>query len=73
MNSLKMMVLIAILMIKSNKECIKPNPWSEVKLEMPLFIGKNFFWVDNFDDKTEFTLKINEDQEIKMEIKRRRN
>ena len=58
------------LMIKSNKECIKPNPWSEVKLEMPLFIGKNFFWVDNFDDKTEFTLKINEDQEIKMEIKK---
>ena len=56
------------LMIKSNKECIKPNPWSEIKSEMPLFIGKNYFWIENFDDKTEFTVKMNDDQEVKMEI-----
>ena len=51
----------------SNKDCIKPNPWSDIKAEIPLFIGKNVFWVDNFDEKTEFKIKINE-EEIKMNI-----
>ena len=29
--------------LKANKECIKSNPWTDSKGEMPLFIGKNFF------------------------------
>ena len=55
------------LVLKSNKECIKPNPWTESKGEIPLFIGKNFFWLENYDDKTEFKLIINE-EEVKMNI-----
>ena len=56
------------LKIKANRDCIKPNPWTEVKEEIPLFIGKNFFWVDNYDEKTEFKLKINDEEEVKMNI-----
>ena len=55
--------------LKSNKECIKPNPWTDSKGEMPLFIGKNFFWVENFDEKTEFKISIN-DEEFKMNIQK---
>ena len=56
------------LTLKSNKECIRTNPWAEPKGETQLFIGKNFFWLDNFDDKTEFRIKINEEEEQKMAI-----
>ena len=55
------------LMLKANKECIKSNPWNELKGEIPLFIGKNIFWIDNYDDKTEFSIKMNE-KEIKMKV-----
>jgi len=55
--------------LKSNKECIKPNPWTDSKGEMPLFIGKNFFWIENFDEKTEFKISIN-DEEFKMNIQK---
>ena len=53
--------------LKANKECIKSNPWTDSKGEMPLFIGKNFFWLENYDEKTEFKLAINE-EEFKMNI-----
>ena len=56
------------LTLKANKECIRPNPWAEPKGETQLFIGKNFFWLDNFDEKTEFRIKINEEEEQKMAI-----
>ena len=58
------------LTLRSNKECLRPNPWTEPKGEVQLFIGKNFFWVDNFDEKTEFSVKINEEEEIKMDVKK---
>ena len=45
--------------IKSNKKCIKQNPWSDVAEEVSLFLGKNMFWVENYDDTTEFILRIN--------------
>ena len=57
------------IILKSNKDCIRPSPWTDPKGEMPLFIGKNFFWVENYDEKTEFTITINE-QEFKMNIKK---
>ena len=53
--------------LEANKECIKSNPWTDSKSEMPLFIGKNFFWLENYDEKTEFKLKINK-EEFKMNI-----
>ena len=56
------------LKINANKDCIKPNPWTDAKGEIPLFIGKNIFWVDNFDEKTEFKIKINDEEEVKMNI-----
>ena len=56
------------LTLKANKACLRPNPWTEAKKEVQLFIGKNFFWVDNFDDKTEFRVKMNEEEEVKMNI-----
>ena len=56
------------LTIKSNKECIKDNPWTVPKGDIPLFIGKNIFWIDNFDEKTEFTIKINDEEEVKMNV-----
>ena len=56
------------LTLKANKACLRPNPWTEAKKEVQLFIGKNFFWVDNFDDKTEFRAKMNEEEEVKMNI-----
>eukprot|EP00833_Pecoramyces_ruminatium_P012738 jgi/Orpsp1_1/1186770/evm.model.d7180000053193.1 len=56
------------LKIKSNKECIKTAPWTDAKNEAELHNGKNFFWIDNFDEKTEFDVKI-DDKEIKMNIK----
>ena len=56
------------LKLKSNKECIKPAPWVDSKNEVELNIGKNIFWIENFDEKTEFTLRI-EGKEIKMNIK----
>ena len=55
------------IILKSNKECIKSNPWSDKKDEMPLFIGKNFFWVEKYDEKTEFKISIN-NEEVKMNI-----
>ena len=55
------------IILKSNKECIKSNPWSDKKNEMPLFIGKNFFWVEKYDEKTEFKISIN-NEEVKMNI-----
>ena len=56
--------------LKSNKECIKLNPWNEPKKEEKLFIGKNFFFIDNslIDDKSEFFIKINDEKEIKMNL-----
>ena len=56
------------LKIKSNKECIKTEPWIDAKNEVELYIGKNIFWIDNFDEKIEFTLKVG-DKERKMNIK----
>ena len=56
------------LTLRSNKVCLRSNPWVEPKNEVQLFIGKNFFWVDNFDDKTEFKIKINDEEEKKMNI-----
>ena len=56
------------LKIKSNKECIKKAPWVDAKNEVELYIGKNIFWIENFDEKTEFVFRI-EDKEIKMNIK----
>ena len=55
------------IILKSNKECIKTNPWNDKKDELPLFIGKNFFWVENYDEKTEFKISIN-NEEVKMNI-----
>ena len=55
------------LSLSSNKVCLRPNPWTEPKEEVQLFIGKNFFWVDEFDNKSEFKIKINE-EEVKMNI-----
>ena len=55
------------LTLSSNKICLRPNPWTEPKEEMPLFIGKNFFWVDNLDNESEFKVKINK-KEVKMKI-----
>ena len=54
--------------LKTNKECLRPNPWTEPKGQVQLFIGKNIFWVDDFDEKTEFRMKINDEEEIKMNI-----
>jgi len=59
------------LKVKSNKECIKVAPWNDVKNEAELYIGKNIFWIENFDDKTEFITKM-DDKEIKNEYKIRR-
>jgi len=56
------------LKIKSNKECIKMAPWNDVKNEVELSIGKNIFWIENFDEKTEFVVKI-DNKETKMNIK----
>ena len=56
------------LTLRANKACLRPNPWTEPKDEVQLFIGKNFFWVENFDDKTEFKVKMNEEEEVKMNI-----
>eukprot|EP00833_Pecoramyces_ruminatium_P006678 jgi/Orpsp1_1/1180710/evm.model.c7180000074387.1 len=56
------------LKIKSNKECIKTAPWTDAKNETELYIGRNFFWIENFDEKTEFDVKM-DDKEIKMNIK----
>ena len=56
------------LTLRSNKVCLRSNPWVEPKNEVQLFIGKNFFWVENFDDKTEFKIKINDEEEKKMNI-----
>ena len=56
------------LTLKSNKEIIRQNPWSDPKIEIPLFIGKNFFWLDDFNASTDFRIKINE-EEFKMNIK----
>lgn len=53
--------------IKSNKKCIKQNPWSDVAEEVSLFLGKNMFWVENYDDTTEFILRIN-NQDTKMNV-----
>ena len=56
------------LTLRANKACLRQNPWTEPKDEVQLFIGKNFFWVENFDDKTEFKVKMNEEEEVKMNI-----
>ena len=56
------------LKIKSNKECIKKAPWIDAKNETELYIGKNIFWIENYDEKTEFIFKT-EHKEIKMNIK----
>ena len=56
------------LKVESNKECIKKSPWIDAKKEVELYVGKNIFWIDNFDEKTEFILKM-EDKEMKMNIK----
>ena len=56
------------LKIKSNKECIKTEPWIDPKNEVELYIGKNFFWIDNFDETNEFILKVG-NKERKMNIK----
>ena len=56
------------LKLKSNKECIKPVPWVDLKNEVELNIGKNIFWIENLDEKTDFTLRI-EGKEKKMNIK----
>ena len=56
------------LTLRANKACLRPNPWTEPKDQVQLFIGKNFFWVENFDDKTEFKVKMNEEEEVKMNI-----
>ena len=54
--------------LKSNKECIRPNPWTDPKGEVKLYIGKNYFWLDNYDEKTEFRIKINDEEETKMDL-----
>jgi len=56
------------LKIKSNKECIKTAPWIDTKSEIELYIGKNIFWIENFDETTEFFIKM-ENEEEKMNIK----
>ena len=53
--------------LKANTECIRPNPWTEPKSEVKLYIGKNYFWLNNnFDEKTSFRIKINEEEETSM-------
>ena len=58
--------------LKSNKECIRLNPWNEPKKEEKLFIGKNFFFINNINldniNKNEFFIKINDGKEIKMNL-----
>lgn len=54
--------------LKSNIECIRPNPWTEPKGEAKLYIGKNYFWLDNYDEKTEFRIKINDEEETKVDV-----
>ena len=54
--------------LSSNKICIRSNPWVEPKEEVKLFIGRNLFWIDNYDDLTEFRLKINDEKDKKMNL-----
>ena len=56
--------------LKSSKECIRLNPWNEPKKEEKLFIGKNFFFINesNLDESVEFFIKINDEKEFKMKV-----
>ena len=55
--------------LKANKECIRPNPWAEPMSEVKLYIGKNYFWLNNnFDENTEFRIKINDEEETDLGV-----
>ncbi len=54
--------------MKSNCACIKNEPWGEKKEEIKLFIGQNFFWLDDYNENVKFKIKVNDEEEVDMNV-----
>ena len=54
--------------MKSNCACIKNEPWGEKKEEIQLFIGQNFFWLDDYNENVKFKIEVNDEEEVEMNV-----
>ena len=54
------------ILLLSDKENIKLSPWEDKKNEIILAPGRNIFWLD---DVSQFNIKVDEEQPIKVTIK----
>ena len=54
------------ILLLSDKENIKLSPWEEKKNEIILAPGRNVFWLD---DVSQFNIKVDEEQPVKVTIK----